>query len=241
MSFKFALNPALDAEALAEAFSADGHVSIVDFLDASCASRLHQSLVDRDDWAWAINAGDHVYDLGREARERMTAQQLAELDARVNAAAREGFQFRFSSLRVPDRIVERRPQDDLLHAFAEFMRSDEVLAFIRKVTGKTAIIFADAQGTAYHPGDFLTGHDDAVEGKNRELAYVMGLTLKWRVEWGGLLLFHESDNRVRGLVPRFNCLNMFGLPVMHSVSQVTPYAGGVRYAVTGWMRTKLPD
>ena len=241
MSFAFALNPALDADALAEAFSADGHVSIADFLETECAAQLHQALVKREDWAWAINAGGHVYDLGRDAQKGMTPQQRAELDARVNAAARDGFQFRFSSLRVPDRISDRQPQNDMLHAFAEFMRNDDVLGFIRKVTGETAIIFADAQGTAYHPGDFLTGHDDDVEGKNRELAYVMGLTPQWRVEWGGLLLFHEGDNRVRGLVPRFNCLNMFGLPVMHSVSQVTPFAGGVRYAVTGWMRTRLPD
>lgn len=241
MSFEFALNPALDADTLAEACSADGHVSIADFLDVECAAQLRDTLVKRADWAWAINAGDHVYDLSRQAQEGMTAQQLAELDARVNAAARDGFQFRFSSLRVPDKISDRQPQQDMLHAFAEFMRSDDVLGFIRKVTGKSAIIFADAQGTAYHPGDFLTGHDDDVEGKHRELAYVMGLTPQWRVEWGGLLLFHEGDNRVRGLVPRFNCLNMFGLPVMHSVSQVTPFAGAVRYAVTGWMRTKLPD
>lgn len=241
MNFKFTLNPALDAEALAEAFSANGHVSIADFLDAKCAAQLHQALVERDDWTWAINASDHVYDLGREAREGMTAQQLAELEARVNAAARDGFQFRFSSLRVPDRIADRAPQQDMLHAFAEFMRSDEALVFIRRVTGKTAIIFADAQGTAYHPGDFLTGHDDDVEGKNRELAYVMGLTPEWRVEWGGLLLFHEGGGRISGLVPRFNCLNMFALPVLHSVSQITPFAGGVRYAVTGWMRTEMPS
>lgn len=68
----------------------------------------------------------------------------------------------------------------------------------------------------------------------------MGLTPNWRVEWGGLLLFHDTDGHIRGLAPRFNCLNMFGLPVMHSVSQVTPFAGGVRYAVTGWLRTELP-
>lgn len=241
MSFTFTLNPALDAEALTETFSASGHISIPDFLDGDCAAKLHQSLVDRQDWSWAINAGGHVYDLGREARDAMTAEQRVELDNRVNVAARDGFQFRFSSLRVPDRVSERTPDQDMLHAFAEFMRSDVVLAFIRKVTGKTAILYADAQGTAYHTGDFLTGHDDDVEGKNRALAYVMGLTPEWRVEWGGLLLFHEADGRISGLAPRFNCLNMFALPVLHSVSQVTPFAGGVRYAVTGWLRTEMPS
>lgn len=241
MSFTFTLNPALDAVALSKAFSAGGHISIPEFLERDCAAKLHQDLSTRDDWAWAINAGGHVYDLGREARDAMTAAQRAELDNRINLAARDGFQFRFSSLRVPDPVSEREPDKDILHAFAEFMRSAPVLDFIRTVTGKMAILFADAQGTAYHPGDFLTGHDDAVEGKNRELAYVMGLTPEWRVEWGGLLLFHEADGRISGLGPRFNCLNMFALPVLHSVSQVTPFAGGVRYAVTGWMRTEMPS
>jgi SM-20-related protein len=241
MSFTFMLNPALDALALSKTFSAGGHISIPDFLDRDCATEVHKALSTRQDWAWAINAGGHVYDLGREALDTMTTEQRVELDNRVNLAARDGFQFRFSSLRVPDPVSERKPDQDILHAFAEFMRSAPVLDFIRTVTGKTAILFADAQGTAYHPGDFLTGHDDAVEGKNRELAYVMGLTPEWRVEWGGLLLFHEPDGRISGLAPRFNCLNMFALPVLHSVSQVTPFAGGVRYAITGWMRTEMPS
>ena len=240
MSFTFTLNPALDAVALSKAFSVGGHISIPEFLEQDCATKLHQSLVDRQDWAWAINAGGHVYDLGREAREAMTVEQRVELDNRINLAARDGFQFRFSSLRVPDPVSKRKPEQDVLHAFAEFMRSEPVLDFIRKVTGKSAILFADAQRTAFHPGDFLTGHDDYIEGKNRELAYVMGLTPEWRVEWGGLLLFHRADGKISGLVPRFNCLNLFALPVLHSVSQVTPFAGGVRYAITGWMRTEFP-
>lgn len=240
MNFGFALNPELDAPALAQIFAADGYVSVPDFLADDGAVRLHAALSSRNDWAWAINAGGNVYDLGPDARAAMTEEQLAELDKRVNSAARDGFQFRFSSLRVPDPVAERRPEKEILHAFAEFMRSERVIELLRSVTGRERVIYADAQGTAYHPGDFLTGHDDDIEGKNRECAYVMGLTPHWRVEWGGLLLFHDTDGRIRGLAPRFNCLNMFGLPVMHSVSQVTPFAGGVRYAITGWLRTELP-
>jgi SM-20-related protein len=240
VSFALALNPALDAEAFAASFSADGYVSVANFLADDGADQLHAALSRRQDWAWAINAGGKVYDIGADARRAMTPGQLAELDERVNSAARDGFQFRFSSIRVPDPPQERRPGEDIIQAFAEFMRSDAVLELLRRVTGKTAIRFADAQATAYHPGDFLTGHDDDIEGKRRELAYVMGLTPEWRVEWGGLLLFHDSEGRIRGLVPRFNCLNIFALPVLHSVSQVTDFAGAVRYAVTGWLRTEIP-
>jgi SM-20-related protein len=241
MSFHIARNPMLDADALAVEFRSRGHVSIGNFLDEASANALHKALCEREDWLWAINAGDNVYDLGPEARATMTEQQFAELNERIHSAAREGFQFRFSSIRIPDPPADRRPADDILHAFAEYMGSEATLAFLRNVTGRQEIIFADAQATAYHRGDFLTGHDDDVEGKNRELAYVMGLTPNWRIEWGGLLLFHGKEGRLEGLSPRFNCLNIFALPSMHSVSQVTPFAGSVRYSVTGWLRTKRPD
>jgi Rps23 Pro-64 3,4-dihydroxylase Tpa1-like proline 4-hydroxylase len=31
-----------------------------------------------------------------------------------------------------------------------------------------------------------------VAGKNRVAAYVLNLTPRWRVEWGGLLMFHDA-------------------------------------------------
>lgn len=235
----FAINPALDVAALAAEFAARGHVSVPDFLDGDGAARLHAELARRDDWVWAINAGEHVYDLTPAGRAAMTLVQHAELDARIAAAARDGFQFRFSSVRVPDRASQRRA-DDLVHAFAAFMSGAEVCALAAAIGGQGDARWADAQATAYHPGDFLTGHDDDVAGKQRRYAYVMGLTPHWRPEWGGLLLFHRVDGRVDGLVPAFNRLNLFALPVVHSVSQVTAFAGGVRYAVTGWLRGGTP-
>ena len=63
------------------------------------------------------------------------------------------------------------------------------------------------------------------------------MTPHWRAEWGGLLLFHDdSGDTRRGLVPRFNCLNLFAVPQSHSVSQVATYAGATRLSVTGWLR-----
>lgn len=141
MSFDFALNRALDAPALAQSFAADGYVSIPDFLADDGAVRLHTALSSRNDWAWAINAGGNVYDLGPEARGAMTEEQRAELEKRVNSAARDGFQFRFSSLRVPDPVAERRPEKEILHAFAEFMRSEQVIELLREVTGRERVIY----------------------------------------------------------------------------------------------------
>jgi SM-20-related protein len=241
MSFAFAINPRLDVAALAKLFAAHRRLSIPDFLDPRSATTLHDALVCRDDWVQVINAGDQVYELEKAALEAMTAAQHAELVARVHAKARDGFQFRFSSVRVPDPIRERQLDSDILHAFAEFMSSEAALSLLQRITGRNGMTFADAQATAYHAGDFLTGHDDDIEGKNREMAYVVGLTTNWRTEWGGLLLFHDSDGSVNGFTPSFNCLNIFALPAMHSVSEVAAYAGAVRYSITGWLRSRRPD
>lgn len=235
---RFALSPRSDAADLASIFAAQGYVSLPLFLAGEGASGLQSNLASRNDWRLAVNAGENVYDLDPAA---LSPEQGDELTQRVHAAASTGFQFRFGSIRVPDAIEDRDPKRDALHAFAEFMRSEAVLDLLRQITGRTAITYADAQATAYHPGDFLTGHDDDIEGKHRELAYVLNLTPRWRVEWGGLLLFHEADGPVRGLAPGFNCLNIFGVPVLHSVSQVTPFAGAVRHSVTGWLRSCEPD
>ena len=170
----------------------------------------------------------------------MSAEERGRLEKLVHAAAKSGFQYRYETLRVADEAQERRKaRDDALTGFANFLCSEPVLALMRRVTGFGDIDFADAQATAYRPGDFLTAHDDAVEGKNRRAAYVFGLTPEWRTEWGGLLLFlNEQGDVERGLLPRFNALNLFSVPQRHSVSAVAPYAGEVRLSVTGWLRTK---
>jgi SM-20-related protein len=240
MTFTFAINPALDVPGLARRFFADGKLSVANFLERKCAEALHAALAARQDWICVINAGEKIFELGEATLEAMTAEQHAELNARVHEEARDGFQFRFSSIRVPDPLDQRQVDSDILHAFAEFMSSSEMLELMQRVTGRAGIVFADAQATAYHTGDFLTGHDDDVAGKDRELAYVFGLTPHWRTDWGGLLLFHGDDGEVCGFTPSFNRLNIFALPMMHSVSIVAPFAGAVRYSVTGWLRTKRP-
>jgi Rps23 Pro-64 3,4-dihydroxylase Tpa1-like proline 4-hydroxylase len=167
----------------------------------------------------------------------LTLDQVRALDEAVYAQARSGFQYRFETLRVPDSRSDREASDDALFAFAAWLSGGEARDFLRAVTGHPELGFADAQGTAYAPGDFLTGHDDAIEGKDRRAAYVFGLTPVWRIEWGGLLLFHGADGHVtRGLAPAFNSLNLFTVPTMHSVSEVTRAAPYRRYSITGWLR-----
>ncbi|HEX8444477.1 MAG TPA: 2OG-Fe(II) oxygenase family protein [Allosphingosinicella sp.] len=234
---RFALNPRLDRERLAEDFARRGRLHIPSFLDADGGDPLLQHLKARDDWRLVINQGEKLFELERKAQAQLTPVQLEQLETAVRQAARQGFQFRFETIRVPDPEQERAKEGSLLSELAIFLSSYEVLGFFRQVTGRPEIAFADAQGTAYGPGHFLTVHDDEVAGKDRVAAYVLNLTPEWRIDWGGLLMFHGADGHVEeAYAPRFNALNIFSVPQAHSVSYVTPFVPNRRYAVTGWLR-----
>lgn len=231
------LNPDLDLPALASEYTAAGRVRVQHLLADEGVEAFYHHLVGRDDWWQLINTADGVLELDRAARARMTPGERAELDRDVYARAHMGFQYRYEALRVPDDDDASADDADLLAEFARLMSSEPMLAMLRTVTGCTELAFTDGQATAYGPGDFLTGHDDDVPGKNRLAAYVFGMTPRWKPEWGGLLLFHGAgEASVAGHVPRFNTLDLFAVPQRHSVSLVTPAAQGSRYAVTGWLR-----
>lgn len=233
---RFRLAPDIDVAGLRDRFARDRRVRIQPFLTHDSALALHEHLRAREDWKQVVNSGDKVFELDRATRAAMTATQVAALDEAVTQGARAGFQYRFESVRLPDGNAAPGRDASAIAGFTRWMSSDPVRALVRDVTGCADIGFADGQATAYAPGDFLTGHDDAVAGKHRRAAYVLGLTPAWRAEWGGLLLFHGPDGAVQGMSPGFNCIDLFAVPQPHSVSLVTPSAPYRRYAVTGWMR-----
>lgn len=237
------MNPRLDVSALAKSFQEEGRVHIPDFLHAEDANALYETLRYRTDWVQVLATTNGAVELDRPTRAQLDDVQVKALNNAVYAQARSGFQYRYETVRVPDSASARAAGTDMIFSFATFMSTDSVRNFLRMITGSEEIEYADAQATAYAPGDFLTGHDDAVEGKFRRAAYVFGLTPVWRLEWGGLLLFHSSAGHVDcGWVPTFNTLNLFKVPQLHSVSEVTQAAAYRRYAITGWLRAhEQPD
>lgn len=230
----FELSPDLDIATLAAKYAHDGRVEIENFLAGSGAEALRAHLTDRADWSIVMNAGDRVWEMAEPALAELTADQRHTLDAKLYQSARDGFQYRFRTIRVADDPMARGYS--LLDDFARFMNSPSVLALFNRITG-AAIDFCDAQATRYEPGDFLTAHDDAVEGKLRQAAYVFGLAPHWCTEWGGLLLFHGDGSRIDGgFAPTFGALRLFRVPTVHSVSFVSPIASVGRLSITGWLR-----
>lgn len=235
----FALADGIDIDQLRSDYQRDGHVRIGPFLTDAAARALAAHLDAREDWRIVLNSDEKLFEIDRPTAQSMTSQQWGALNQAVLEAARHGFQFRYGSIRVPDEEQTRRQSPHLLDAFVHFMAGPEVLALVRAITGSEAIGFADGQATRYVSGDFLTGHDDGVAGKNRHAAYVFGLTEGWRTEWGGLLMFHGADGGFSGRAPAFNRLDLFRVPQLHSVSYVTPSAGAARTSVTGWFRSAM--
>ncbi|HEV2818226.1 MAG TPA: 2OG-Fe(II) oxygenase family protein [Allosphingosinicella sp.] len=233
----FRINPDLDVDELARAYAAEGRVRIYGLL-AEGAVELHDHLAGRQDWIHLISTGEGVLELDPAARARLGAAEWEAITRGAHERARAGFQYRYQALRVPDE-EEIAEGDDLVCAFARLMQGAPMLDLLRAVTGAGGLTFTDGQATAYGSGDFLTGHDDDVAGKDRLAAYVFGLTQNWRLEWGGLLLFHgPHDRTATALAPRFNSLDLFRVPQQHSVSEVTFAAPHRRFSVTGWLRSR---
>ena len=224
---------------LAEQFAREGIVRIPDVLPEDQAIQLHNELRERPDWVQVFNSGDKLFELSRSVREELAPQKKSELDDAIYAAARSGFQYRYEAIRVDDSRSAREASADSLFALAQSISAGGAVEALRRITGAPDIRYADAQATAYSPGDFLTGHDDSFEGKNRRAAYVLSLTPIWRIEWGGLLMMHgEGDDPVRAYMPGMNLLTVFRVGQMHSVSEVTRAAAYRRYSVTGWLRAE---
>lgn len=235
---QFTLAKGIDSAKLSAAFAASGRVEIRDFLGSGQAESLRAHLLDRNDWLLVLNAGDGVYEVARSGLAEMSEKQKSQLDALVIAAGRQGFQYRYESIRVSDADDARRHSDTLLDRFICFMSSQPVLALLAEITGSKKPDFADGQATSYSDGHFLTAHNDDVAGKNRHAAYVFGLSPEWRAEWGGLLMFHGDDGNIaEGFVPTMGALRIFSVPALHSVSYVTPLAPEPRLSVTGWLRS----
>jgi Rps23 Pro-64 3,4-dihydroxylase Tpa1-like proline 4-hydroxylase len=231
------LNPRLDPALIARVFRASGRVHVAGFLDAACAARIHRCLTAETPWRLVLFDGEEHRDLDVASVDGLPEAQRAELLERVGRAARSGFSYRYSNFRLFENYQEGVSRESYLMRVLEFLNSPPFRDLMRGITGDNAIDYADGQATLYRAGDFLTRHDDAVEGKNRRAAYVLGFTPEWSTDWGGLLAFPDRYGHVsEAFAPTFNSLNLFRVPALHAVTQVASFVTAGRYSITGWLR-----
>jgi Rps23 Pro-64 3,4-dihydroxylase Tpa1-like proline 4-hydroxylase len=238
---EFELNPKLDIAALRHRFATAGRLQICDFLTAESAAQLSDYLAQSERWRHIFNSAERIIELPSADWDSTAEAQRGAILQAIDQVAAFDFQYQYDTIRVPDRAEDRASSNSLLDRFAQFLSSGEVLERLMQITGSSDLVFADCQATRYRSGDFLTPHDDTMEGMNRRFAYVLSLTDGWLPRWGGLLHFVDSKGGVdETIAPRFNALSLFAIGQSHYVSQVASYAPVPRISVTGWLRTKVP-
>jgi Rps23 Pro-64 3,4-dihydroxylase Tpa1-like proline 4-hydroxylase len=194
----------LDEALVARVFRAAGRVHIPEFLDVASAARIHRALAVETPWRAVLFDGREHRELEVASLSELPARERKAIIAHVDAAASRGFSYRYASFRLYENWQHGLHRDAWLMRVLEFLNSPPFLELMRRVTGDLLIGYADAQATKYGPGDFLTRHDDRIDGKDRRAA--------------------------------LNALNLFRVPMLHAVTQVSSFAVAPRCSITGWLR-----
>ena len=227
---------AADRAAFAARLTATGRVQIPGLLDDASAETLRDEAAVRTPFQTVTLGGKGHVDLPAAWLEGLTPAQRTDMGRAAQEAATERFHYLYDNHPLWD-LDQAGRLDGVWKAWLAFANSEAFLGPMREITGEPRIAFADAQVTRYRRGHFLTAHDDGIEGKNRYFAYVLNLSPRWKIEWGGLLMFHGDDGHVaEAFLPNFNSLNLLKVPALHSVSQVSLFAGDDRLSITGWLR-----
>jgi len=228
------INPDLDLDTIAQRYSVDNRVRIDNFLTDDAANQVLQCLT-RD-----VTFERIFFYLGRfhvfsdEKLAELSETERADLEQGLLDQAAQGVGFDYRALRMDEEHRAKAPQV-LKDLFGE-MNSAEQLDRIHRLSN-IPVVSADGQFTQYGPGHFLTRHSDQVGQERRRIAYVLNLTPRWHPDWGGMLQFFERSGVPRDAwEPRFNSLSLFDVSHIHSVTYVTPFAAGSRFALTGWYR-----
>lgn len=231
------LNPGLDRRAIAAVYARHGRAHIASIFPLDVAERVHRALVEETPWRRVLRGETRHFEFEQGGWAGLAAGKRAEIESAVHQLGRQGFAYFYENFALAELYEAGRHRDSYLMRVYEFLNSAPFLDFACEVTAAPTITFADAQATCYRPGDFLTAHDDGVEGKRRRAAYVLNFSRGWRSDWGGLLQFLDGDGHVaEAYTPAWNALNLVRVPQPHAVSYVAPLAGGARYSITGWLR-----
>ena len=236
MAVRFCLHPGIDFGELRDRWQCEGRVAIKPFLPDAQARELRHHLLARDDWLlWLCDHKHRHYKLSSDEIAAWGQERIAGLRSLVEPMdGTSKFGFAHHRIDIFDEHKDSFPHG-LLGEFAVFLNSRETLDLVRSISGIADIDFADSFAARYDPGDFLSEHDDL--RPTRKVAYVAGLTQDWDRNWGGELVFLDADGQAaETLVPDFNTLILFNVPIQHAVVKVAATAAEPRLTVTGWFR-----
>lgn len=236
MAITLEINPKHDVASLSKSLQEKGRLQVPDFFTRETAEYLHKLLVENKHWYMAYNDGNNFYESSMEQLRALSPANQQKFMNGIYHRARTQFQYVFYQYYITQAIELNEQPGDPMHQMHEFMNSGEVLDFMRKLTGETAIRKADSYASMYLPGHFLTSHDDRHDKHDRVAAYVFSMNKVWEKDWGGHLAFFDDNGNINdAFIPSFNTLNMFLIPQWHSVQLVTPFAAANRTSYLGWL------
>ena len=234
------INPDLDISTLAEKFRRDGKIRVSNVLSEDFANRVFRCL--DQDVPWRLMYYNHQ-GKGPEVVGRLYPHQLESMDKsqqlalieRVNEEAKDNFHYLYNAYDVLDARRKGQEPGLFLQKFLDFMGSDELFEFIRKISDDQIFNRVDCHACRYLPGHFLKEHVDSSPFEHRHMAYVFNFSEDWDADFGGLTHFLDDQHLVTDtFIPHFNTLTLFKVPVPHSVSAVSAFAPNPRYSITGW-------
>lgn len=232
-----AFAPAFDPVAAGQTLKTARRVHIPNALAEADAEAL---LGDMDAARWVtatIDRGGGVFRVDPAMASALDVGQRTRILEGVYEDAGAGFQYLYDKFSIDAVCDAGRPCPPAMAALYRALNSPAWIEAFRTLTGDDRVARVDCHISRYRPGHFLTEHNDEDPDKVRLFAYVLNLTRAWRIEWGGLLLFHDESGHVaNGFAPRWNALNLFAVPQRHSVSMVTPAAKADRLSITGWLK-----
>ena len=219
-----------------------GRVQVESYLHATAAERLRDCLLREVPWTLALRDADGARTVDHATYAAMQADEIDDalhrarlIDVTRVASDDHAFRFAYDSYMMVRAYQEGRDPDLLLHRVLELFNSPVYIGLMQALTGDARVRRINAQATCYRSGHFLREHTDIDSSEGRLYAYVLNLSRDWRADWGGLLQFIDGDRVIETFTPRFNTLSLFKVPAPHAVTQVMPWAGDARLAITGWL------
>lgn len=239
----FEINPRLDIENLSVKFRENYRLTIDEFLTQGGALLLYSALLKEVVWRSFVLSDEELFAAPSELRGEYSAEQDRELLDCAYQGAKKGFAYLYEADRL---FTEDIPEGASLECIVtaspltqlnDFLNSSVFLKFIQSVTGWATDLRVAIQATRFRAGHFEMFHcaTRSEDKTGRRLAsFNLNLTPEWKPEWGGMLGFRQlGGGSVEEYVPHFNALEFFAFPQGHWISQVAPYAGGSRLAISG--------
>lgn len=233
------LSDKLDINALAAQYAVNKRGQVRDWLTPEGADRIWQCLMHETKWGLVYNRGEEPVQLSHEQVRSLKPEDHQNIAREVYSRAQNGYEYLYYFYSILESYQSGKNREFFLHRVLEFLNSEPVLDFVRKLTGIPEIIKADAHATLYQKSCFLHRHLDEHSGQGWRAAYVMNFTKDWNPNWGGFLNFYDDDMNVEeAFIPVYNAFNIFTVPKFHSVGFVPMFCPGVRLSITGWFMDK---